>query len=100
MKKPRYLLISGLFVFIILDGSSKKLKLSKLKAGQIMKVFMIGGTGLLGSEAAKVLISRGHEVTAMALPPLPEGAVLPPEMKIEYGNYLEMSDDELRKHLT
>ena len=65
-----------------------------------MKVFMIGGTGLLGSEAAKVLISRGHEVTAMALPPLPEGAVLPPEMKIEYGNYLEMSDDELRKHLT
>ena len=56
-----------------------------------MKVFMIGGTGLLGSEAAKVLISRGHEVTALALPPLPEGAVLPPEMKIEYGNYLEMS---------
>ena len=29
-----------------------------------MKVFMIGGTGLLGSEAAKVLIERGHEVIA------------------------------------
>ncbi len=28
-----------------------------------MKVFMIGGTGLLGSEAAKELIARGHEVT-------------------------------------
>lgn len=65
-----------------------------------MKVFMIGGTGLLGSEAAKVLIARGHAVTAMALPPLPEGAVLPPEMQIEYGNYLEMSDDALRAHLT
>ena len=65
-----------------------------------MKVFMIGGTGLLGSEAAKVLIERGHEVTSIALPPLPEGAVLPPEMKIEYGNYLEMSDDELRAYLT
>ena len=65
-----------------------------------MKVFMIGGTGLLGSEAAKVLIARGHDVTAMALPPLPEGAVLPPEMQIEYGNYLEMSDDALRAHLT
>ena len=26
-----------------------------------MKVFMIGGTGLLGSEAAKELIARGHE---------------------------------------
>ena len=65
-----------------------------------MKVFMIGGTGLLGSEAAKVLISRGHEVTALALPDLPEGAVLPPEMKIRYGNYLEMSDEEIRACLT
>ena len=33
-----------------------------------MKVFMIGGTGLLGSEAAKVLIERGNEVTSIALP--------------------------------
>ena len=61
-----------------------------------MKVFMIGGTGLLGSEAVKVLIERGHEVTSVALPPLPQGAVLPPEMKIEYGNYLEMSDEEIK----
>lgn len=61
-----------------------------------MKVFMIGGTGLLGSEAAKELIARGHEVSSIALPPLPEGAVLPPEMKIEYGNYLEMTDEELK----
>lgn len=64
-----------------------------------MKVFMIGGTGLLGSEAAKELIARGHEVTSIALPPLPTGAVLPKEMKIEFGNYLEMTDDELRAHL-
>ncbi len=63
-----------------------------------MKVFMIGGTGLLGSEAAKVLIERGHKVTSIALPPLPEGAVLPPEMKIEYGNYLEMTDAELKHY--
>lgn len=63
-----------------------------------MKVFMIGGTGLLGSETAKVLIERGHQVVSIALPPLPTGAVLPPEMEIEYGNYLEMSDDELRRH--
>ena len=64
-----------------------------------MKVFMIGGTGLLGSEAAKELIRRGHEVSSLALPPLPQGAVLPPEMKLEFGNYLEMSDEELKKHL-
>ena len=64
-----------------------------------MKVFMIGGTGLLGSEAAKELIRRGHEVSSLALPPLPQGAVLPPEMKLEFGNYLEMSDGELKQHL-
>ena len=65
-----------------------------------MKVFIIGGTGLLGSEAAKVLIERGHEVTAIALPPLPAGAELPSEMKIEFGNYLEMTDEELRAQFT
>lgn len=59
---------------------------------------MIGGTGLLGSEAARELISRGHEVSSIALPPLPKGAVLPPEMKIEYGDFVKMSDDELRAH--
>ena len=65
-----------------------------------MKVFIIGGTGLLGSEAAKELIARGHEVSSLALPPLPTGAVLPPEMQLEFGNYLEMSDEELKAHLT
>ena len=30
-----------------------------------MKVFIIGGTGLLGSECAKQLIASGHEVTAL-----------------------------------
>ena len=60
-----------------------------------MKICMIGGTGLLGSEAAKVLIERGHQVTSIALPPLPAGAVLPPEMEIQYGNYLTMTDAEI-----
>ncbi len=64
-----------------------------------MKVFMIGGTGLLGSEGAAELIRRGHEVTAIALPPIPQGAQLPKEMRIEFGNYLELSDDEIRKYM-
>lgn len=63
-----------------------------------MKIFMIGGTGLLGSEAAREMINRGHEVTAIALPPLPDGASLPPQMKLEYGNYMEMNDEQLKAH--
>ena len=62
-----------------------------------MKVFMIGGTGLLGSEAARQLIAKGHAVTALALPPVPTGAELPPEMQISFGSYMDLSDDEIRK---
>lgn len=64
-----------------------------------MKVFMIGGTGLLGSEAAKILIERGHEVVSLALPPIPEGAELPKEMKIEFGNFMDMDDETLSGYL-
>ncbi len=61
-----------------------------------MKVFMIGGTGLLGCAAAQVFIDRGHSVSSVALPPVPEGAPIPKEMELSFGNYLEMSDDELK----
>ena len=64
-----------------------------------MKVFMIGGTGLLGSEGAKELIRRGHQVRSVALPPIPVGAELPPEMELIFGNYMEMPDDEVRKYM-
>lgn len=64
-----------------------------------MKVLIIGGTGLLGSEGARALIAKGHQVIALALPPLPEGAPLPPEMGITFGNYMEMPDEELSAHL-
>ncbi len=70
-----------------------------MERGIGMKVFMVGGTGLLGSEAAKELIRLGHEVSSIALPPLPTGAQLPPEMKLEFGNYLELSDDDVRRHM-
>lgn len=60
---------------------------------------MIGGTGLLGSEGAKELICRGHEITSIALPPIPEGANLPPEMKLSFGNYMELTDAEIRSFM-
>lgn len=61
-----------------------------------MKVFMIGGTGLLGSRAAKELIDRGHSVRTLSLPGVPQGAHLPEEMGIFFGNFHELSDDRLR----
>lgn len=64
-----------------------------------MKIFMIGGTGLLGCEAARIFIERGHEVTSVALPPLPQGAPIPAEMKLEMCNLYEKSDDEIRELL-
>lgn len=60
-----------------------------------MKIFIVGITGLLGSEAARILFSRGHEVSGLALPQLPEGLNLPKEINLKFGNYLEISDEEL-----
>ena len=65
-----------------------------------MKILMIGGTGLLGSQTARELISRGHSVHSIALPPLPEGALLPPEMTLTLKNSIDMTDDELRAAFT
>lgn len=64
-----------------------------------MKVFMIGGTGLLGCEAATTLINRGHKVTSVALPPLPEGAPIPEEMEIVFGDINKKTDEEIEKML-
>lgn len=60
-----------------------------------MNVFMIGGTGLLGCEAAHQLIKQGHKVTSVALPPLPEGAPIPEEMEIIFGDINKRTDDEI-----
>ncbi len=64
-----------------------------------MKVFMIGGTGLLGCEAARIFIERGHDVTSVALPPLPVGAPIPEAMHLEFGNINDKTDDEILKML-
>ncbi len=61
-----------------------------------MKVFMIGGTGLLGCEAARIFLERGHQVKSVALPPLPEGAPIPEAMELEFCNIYEKSDDEIK----
>jgi len=60
-----------------------------------MKVFMIGGTGLLGSAAAALFLERGHSVRSIALPPLPAGAPIPEAMELTFGDFLQMDDEEL-----
>jgi len=62
----------------------------------MQKVFMIGGTGLLGSKAAEQFIAHGDTVKTLALPPLPEGAPLPEEMEIIFQDVNKCTDDELR----
>ena len=61
-----------------------------------MNVFMIGGTGLLGCDAARMLIEQGHKVKSIALPPVPEGVLLPEGMELTFGSYLDFSDDDYR----
>lgn len=65
-----------------------------------MNVIMIGGTGLLGCEAAKQLIAHGHNVKTLALPPLPVGAPIPEEMEVIFSDVNKMSDDELKEILS
>ncbi len=64
-----------------------------------MKVFMIGGTGLLGCEAARIFLERGHQVKSVALPPLPEGAPIPEAMELEFCNIYEKTDEEIKAML-
>jgi nucleoside-diphosphate-sugar epimerase len=56
---------------------------------------MIGGTGLIGFEVAKLLIDKGHDVVTIALREISKKLEIPKGMTIVYGNYLEMSDEEL-----
>lgn len=64
-----------------------------------MKIFMIGGTGLLGSEAARQLIAKGHEVTSLSVRGMPDGAQIPEGMKIIKGNYMQLSQEEMAQYL-
>lgn len=62
-----------------------------------MKVFLVGGTGLLGEKAANILIERGHEVVAVALPPVPVGAPIPKKMDLTLCDINFVSDEKVLK---
>ena len=62
-----------------------------------MKVFLVGGTGLLGEKAANILIDRGHEVVAVALPPIPVGAPIPKKMNLTLCDVNYIKDETVLK---
>lgn len=59
-----------------------------------MKVFIVGGTGLLGSEAVKQFIKNGHHVQSLALEKTSSEDVFLKQNNIIIGDYLSMSDDD------
>ena len=64
-----------------------------------MRILLIGGTGLLGYETAKILSSDNHEIISFALPPLSRHISIPKNMEIILKNYLELSDQELINYM-
>jgi nucleoside-diphosphate-sugar epimerase len=61
-----------------------------------MKVFIIGGTGFIGYHAVLEFLKRGHQVSTLALPPLPEDDLLPVEVDIRLVDINELSDDAVQ----
>lgn len=59
-----------------------------------MKIFIIGGTGLLGSEAVKQFIKNGHHVQSLALENTSSEDVFLQQNNIIIGDYLKLSDDD------
>ncbi len=62
------------------------------KSHEKQKVVVVGGTGFLGYCAVKEFIRRGHSVTIVALPPLPEEGLFPKEVNITLANIDKLPD--------
>jgi len=60
-----------------------------------MNVFIIGGTGFIGYHAALEFIRRGHQVSILALPPLPEEDLFPPEVKFQLADFNQLPDEDI-----
>lgn len=65
------------------------------KSGEKQKVVVIGGTGFLGYYAVEEFIRRGHSITIVALPPLPEEGLFPKEVSIVLANVDRLDDSSI-----
>jgi dihydroflavonol-4-reductase len=64
-----------------------------------LKVMIIGGTGFLGYYATLELISRGHKVSIIALPPAPAPGLFPSNVEIHLEDLNALSDNQLEELL-
>ncbi len=60
-----------------------------------MKIIVIGGTGLLGHEAVKCALARGHEVTSLDINDAHSEDWFTKEAKTLVGNVFEMSEEAI-----
>jgi dihydroflavonol-4-reductase len=61
-----------------------------------MRVLIVGGTGFIGYHAVQAFLGRSHQVTVLALPPLPAKDFLPSEVKVILSDLNSMSDESLK----
>jgi len=61
-----------------------------------MNIFIIGGTGFIGYHAVLEFIRRGHQVSTLALPPLPVEDLLPPGVQLQLADLNSLDDGEVR----
>lgn len=59
-------------------------------------VIVVGGTGFIGYYAVKEFVRRGHNVTVIALPPLPEENLFPKDVGIVLANIDELDDSSIK----
>ncbi len=64
-----------------------------------MNVLILGGTSFVGYHCALECLKRGHQVTALALPPAPPKRLLPREVKIILANSDTLNDKHLKQLL-
>jgi dihydroflavonol-4-reductase len=65
------------------------------KSREKQKVVVVGGTGFLGYYAVEEFVRRGHSVTIVALPPLPEEGLFPKEVNIVLANIDKLDDSSI-----
>jgi len=61
-----------------------------------MKIMIVGGTGFLGYHALQVALERGYSVNALAIDDVVLGDWYPSEVKVEYGDVFELSEENLQ----